>query len=267
MEDRKNPDVGTPAVVAPAPEAPRPKTTIAGAELVPDLDSAQIEGVTREFIDYFEADGKWSVVNKDNPMEYEQARVFAEDKLYSLAATYLLDATKEVDLGNEEAADKLFVQARADHEVFLRRYPKSQYSYDMNFYYAYILDENSDRRLMQLKKEFGKKPELFRRAAREEVLPDLKGAAQQYQAVIDMKGSASEEEEDHTQVSANRQVFVYANILASVDPTWSLEASGSTRNFQAETKDSVSKEAEPLTEPENDFVKSGEQYARLFQVK
>ncbi len=223
-----------------------------------------IETVTREFIDYFEPNGKWALVNVNHETAYVRARQFAEDKLYSLAATYLIDATKAVDRNDESEANRLFAQARRDHEVFLSRYPESAYAYDMNFYYAYILDENSDRSLTKLKRASGSRPEEFRRVARETILPDLKAAAEQYQRVIEMRGQQSEEEEDHTRVSANRQVFVYANILATVDPGWSIEASGSARNFTAEKKDSEVKDAEPLTEPENDFVKSAGQYAGLF---
>ena len=229
-----------------------------------DNNKAVIESVTREFIEYFEPNGKWALVNKSNEKAYKLARVFAEDKLYSLAAHYLLEATAAIDRGEEEEAERLFKQARSDHEDFLARYPESQYAYDMNFYYAYILDENSDRRLSNIRDEYRKDAEKFRAAARERVLPDLKAAAQQYQNVIDMREKVSEGGEDHTRVSANRQVFVYANILASVDPDWSVEASGSTRNFRAEEKDSEIKEAQDLSEQEQDFVHSAEQYAGLF---
>ncbi|MDX9721540.1 MAG: tetratricopeptide repeat protein [Myxococcota bacterium] len=229
-------------------------------------DKGAIEKVTREFIEYFEPNGKWALVNVGNAQAFEQAHRFAEDKLYSLAASYLMDATRALDEGKLEDADAAFAQARADHIVFLRRYPDSKYAYDLNFYYAYILDENSDRRLSALRSTLGKKPEEFRERAKAEVLPDLKAAAEQYQKVIAMRERVTEEQEDHTRVSANRQVFVYANILASVDPDWSLEASGSTRNFRAEAKDSEVREAEPLSEQELDFVKSAEQYAKLFPV-
>lgn len=230
-----------------------------------DNQKEKIEVVTREFIDYFDPNGGWAIANKDaNPREYDQARVFAEDKLYSLAANYLLEANKAIDRNDEAEATKYFQQARTDHEAFLSRYPDSQYAYDMNFYYAYILDENSDRGMGKLRAELGKKPEQFRAVAQERVLPDLKAAAQQYQKVIDLRELAPEDGEDHTRVAANRQVFVYANILATVDPEWSLEASGDAKNFQVEEKDSESKQAEPLKEQETDFVKSAEQYSSLF---
>jgi len=222
-----------------------------------------IETTTREFIDTFDPNGKWMLVNKDNVREAEQAKTFAEDKLYSLAATYLLEATKAVDREDNAEADKLFLQSRKDHETFLRRYPESQYAYDMNFYYAYILDENSDRRLSQLKKDV-KNAEQFRRDAADQVLPDLIAAAEQYQKVIELKDNVPEDGEDHTRVSANRQVFVYANVLATVDPEWSLEASGDAKYFRAETKDSEKLEEIPLTDQENAFVRSAGQYSALF---
>lgn len=232
---------------------------------LPDGGKNQIEVVTREFIDYFEPTGEWALFNREsNPREYEQARVFAEDKLYSLAANYLLEANKAIERGDEGEGMRLFAQSRADHEAFLARYPESQYAYDMNFYYAYILDENSDRAMDKLKRELGKRPEQFRAAAQESVLPDLKAAAQQYQRVIELRDRAPADGEDHTRIAANRQVFVYANILATVDPEWSLEASGNAKNFQAETKDSEAREAQPLSEQEQDFVKSAEQYSSLF---
>lgn len=221
-----------------------------------------IEGVTREFIDTFAPDGAWARANKNNAEAYERARVFAEDKLYSLAATNLLEATKAIERGDEKEANQFFADARRDHETFLERYPESQYAYDMNFYYAYILDENSDRKLNELKdKHSGAK---FVEVAKTEALPDLRAAAQQYQKVIELRDKVPEGGEDQTRVSANRQVFVYANILQTSDPAWSIEASGDAKNFKVETKDSETKEEEPLTEPEIEFVKSAGQYAELF---
>src|SRR5690606_17545054 len=139
--------------------------------------------------------GKWALVNKDNEQYYTQARQFAEDKLYSLAANYLLEATKAVERDDEAEANKYFAQARSDHETFLKRYPESDYAYDMNFYYAYILDENSDRALGKLQSTVRDTAE-FRRRAESEVLPDLKAAAQQYQKVISLREEAPKEEDE-----------------------------------------------------------------------
>src|SRR5690606_31648933 len=123
-----------------------------------------IETVTREFIDYFDPNGKWALANKDNEQYYTQARQIAENKCYSLAANYLLEATKAVERDDEAEANKYFAQARSDHETFLKRYPESDYAYDMNFYYAYILDENSDRALGKLQSTVRDTAEFRRRA-------------------------------------------------------------------------------------------------------
>ncbi|MEY4534765.1 MAG: hypothetical protein RLZZ246_1083 [Planctomycetota bacterium] len=61
----KNPDVGKPAVIAPPARGPEPKTKIAGASLVPDLDKRSKDGqsVLRQY-------RYWVGVTPSCPVEY-----------------------------------------------------------------------------------------------------------------------------------------------------------------------------------------------------
>ena len=70
--------------------------------------------------------------------------------------------------------------------------------------------------------------------------------------------------EEQIKVAANRQVFVYANILATSDPEWSIINSAKATNFVEEKRGSAVLAAEPLTEAEVGFVRSAEQYASLY---
>ncbi|MGI5829006.1 MAG: tetratricopeptide repeat protein [Bradymonadia bacterium] len=201
----------------------------------------------------------WSVTNADESHDLAQAHAYCARELTRMSAEELLAA--DALAGTEKTA----ALSRASRYLsdYLKSFGDSKDAYDAHFYYAYTLDELSDTALSELKRREGKQPARFRESA-QTLLPEMRKAAAQYQRVIDLRESRIESQEDHSQAAANRMVFVYANILATDNPSWSLVNSAKAQNFIEEKRDSVVFDAIELTKAEEDFVNAVGQYSSLY---
>ncbi len=178
--------------------------------------------------------------------------------IYQLAMTQLI-------AGSEAKSTDVQMAAYASSErwlaLYLQHYPNGDHAFDVTFSHAFVMDEQSDYALTTLRKN-AKKADFAAQAA--DILPKLQQTAAEYQKIVDWQGNESQAEQ--TKVAANREVFVYANILATEDPTWSVVNSAKSQGFVEEKRDSAALEAVPLTPPEADFVRSAEQYADRYPV-
>ena len=220
------------------------------------LDEA--ETVTRETIAAVSPESTWYAANKDDKKAFESARKFASYQLYILAVASIENAEKTNDAAKKDAywadAEDLLLQQ-------IKYYPNEKTDFDIYYSYAYVLDERSDAALSKLKKEYGKRLKTEPSLA-SDVLEKLKLAATAYQKIISWEDKTDREEQ--IKVAANRQVFVYANILATSDPEWSIINSAKTTSFIEEKRGSAVLEATRLTDAELGFVHSAEQYAALY---
>ena len=219
---------------------------------------AEAEAATRDTIALTNPDSAWYKAQNDSARAH--ADRFIPFQLYTLAMASITAAEKEKDAAKRDAY-------WADAETLLRQdiaqYGDQKSAFDIHYTYAYVLDERSDGALETLKKQYGKRlksePEL---AA--DVLGLLREAAGAYQKIIDWPQAGDDEQAEQIRVAANRQVFVYANILATSDPEWSIVNSAKTTGFVEEKRGSQRHDAEPLSEAELGFVRSARQYASRY---
>ena len=174
-------------------------------------------------------------------------------------------AMKELVAGSEseDRALQLQVYARAESwlALYLDNYPDGVRAFEVTFSHAFVMDEQSDYALSELRSKA--KKDAFTVQSRE-LLPRLEATAAEYQKIIDWAQPQDDDQIEQIKVAANRQVFVYANILATEDPTWSVVNSAKTQRFVEEKRDSATLEEIPLTSPETAFVSSAEQYASRY---
>ncbi len=219
---------------------------------------AEAEASTREAIRALLPDSPWYNANRDDSV-IPKARRFCAEQIYMLA---IADMTKAENAPAAER-DKLLADAEDLLRLELKHFDEGASSFDIHYSFAYVLDERSDAALAQIKKQYGKKLAADPSLA-SGVLPKLTEAAQAYQTVIDWPDQTDDERREQIRVAANRQVFVYANILATSDPEWSIINSAKAQNFVEEKRDSEIREKTPLSDAEKGFVKSAEQYASRY---
>ena len=219
------------------------------ANRMPESEAAALEGV-RALL----PDGAWAAANAGN------GALLASVSKANAAWIYQL-AMHEIVAGSEAAkeADRLQHYGRAEPLLllYLSHYPEGDRSFEAVFSYAFVLDEQSDGALEDLRRRGG-------RGSNSEIsalLPKLQSAAGQYQRIIDWPGVSDEERLSQVRVAANRQVFVYGSILALSDPSWSVVNSAKTQGFVEERRGSAVQPAVLLTQDESAFVRSAEQYA------
>ena len=220
------------------------------ANRMPESEAAALEGV-RALL----PDGAWAAANAGD------GALLASVGRSNAAWIYQL-AMGEIVAGSESAkeADRLRHYGRAEPLLllYLSHYPDGDRSFEAVFSYAFVLDEQSDGALEDMRKRGGG------RSQHESLLPKLQAAAEQYQRVIDWPGVSDEERLSQVRVAANRQVFVYGNILALNDPSWSVVNSAKAQGFVEERRGSGVQPALPLTQDESAFVRSAEQYAQRY---
>ncbi len=217
---------------------------------------AEAEAETRRAIEALLPTGAWHRANADAQQAVRAARRFSAECIYALALGSVGAGEKSESRSerNEKFADAEQLLGLAI-DTYLSEIP----AFDVYYSYAYVLDELSDMALSSSKA--GKK----RMTAQEKsaLLPRLRKAAEVYQNLIDWPEPDGETSEQ-IRVAANRQVFVYANILAADDPSWSIERSAKTQNFVEEKRDGKISAKEALTESERAFAQSAEQYAARY---
>jgi tetratricopeptide (TPR) repeat protein len=90
------------------------------------------EKAVRQMIGYFDQNGKWWAANRDDKKSQGNAALMAEGYLGQLATEYHQRAQKEDD-------PAAYAQAAKDYDLFLEKFPQSEYAYDTRFYFAEIL--------------------------------------------------------------------------------------------------------------------------------
>lgn len=224
------------------------------------LDEAETE--IRDTIASCNPKSQWhrSCADSD-PNAVKRSSRFISAQLNTLAIASIEKAEKTKDSTQK---DKYWADAETLLSQQIDWYSGDTPSFDINFTYAYVLDERSDSALSAIKKQYGKRlksePELA-----SDVLVKLKEAAAAYQKIIDWKNDVqNDERSEQVRAAANRQVFVYANILATSDPEWSIINSAKATNFVEEKRDSKLQKEEPLSEHELGFVRSAEQFSSRY---
>lgn len=237
------------------PESPRAVdwylNRIGAFEASNRLDEAETE--TRRAIEALLPSGAWYRANASDPQAIATARRWSAERIYSLALKSIMTA--------EQAKDhRVRTERFADAEQLLQReiefYLDDVPAFDVYYSYAYVLDELSDMALTATKSSKKSAPSQDNTA----LLDRLRDAAEVYQKLIDWE-SPDAEMAEQIRVAANRQVFVYANILATSDPEWSIVHSAKMQNFVEEKRDGQILEKEELTDAERGFVRSAQQYA------
>ena len=220
---------------------------------------AEADTETRRTITATLPDSAWYKANENtHPAEIKLARQFCTFQMYSIAVNDIATIEKTP----ESKKDELWKDAENMLRLILKHFDEGPSSFDFHYSFAYVLDERSDSALASLKKQYGKKLSSDPSLA-SDVLIKLKEAAKAYQTVIDWS-QPDEEQAEQIKVAANRQVFVYANILATSDPEWSIINSAKATNFVEEKRGSEIHEKEALSDAELGFVRSAEQYASRY---
>ena len=216
----------------------------------------EAEFETRRAIEALSPASDWYRANASNAQAVAMARRWSSERLYALAMKSITTAEQSKD--RRVRSDRF-----ADAEQLLRReidfYLKEAPAFDVYYSYAYVLDEISDMALAATKSSKKSSPSPDQTA----LLDRLRSAAQVYQKIIDWE-SPDAEMAEQIRIAANRQVFVYANILATSDAEWSIVHSAKMQNFVEEKRDGKVLEKEDLTEAERGFVRSAEQYAARY---
>lgn len=197
---------------------------------------------------------EWYEANRQDDRVIQNARRFNAENLYRLALSSLMAGEETGDIAQKK---ERFHDAEQSLRLAHDHYLKEVSSFDFYYSFAYVLDEVSDMELRTQSKD--------KNGATASLFGHLREAAQVYQRVITWENPDAAMREQ-IRIAANRQVFVYANILAASDPTWSIDNSAKTQNFVEEKRDGKIFESVPLTESELDFVRSVEQYASLYPM-
>lgn len=128
-----------------------------------------IEDTVNEIMTYFKSESPWTLGNKEKNTEaVDQALKMVEELIFYVANHYHVDADKAEQKGQKGVSEPMYMKASEYYAEYLRRFPSSPRSYEINFWYAEILYFN---------------------------LKDYKRASEQYQFVIekDKKGQFVED--------------------------------------------------------------------------
>ena len=200
-------------------------------------------------------DQAWAAANKPDL----KAKIDKENAsmIYQWAMKLLIDASEEK---SREIQLEDYAQAETWLSLYLTYYPNADRAFDVTFSHAFVMDEQSDDALSKLRKNA--KGEDFYTKSRT-LLPKLEATAKEYQRIIDWEAT-DDDMREQVKVAANRQVFVYANILATEDPSWSVVNSAKAQGFVEEKRNSATLDEVPLSAPEAAFVRSAEQFATRY---
>ncbi len=237
---------------------------------VPELMARQVEAysasnrmveadrTTEKLVAVLLPNEAWMRANAGDVSLCERISKDNANRIYQLAMKELVAGSEAKEKGSELAA-----YSRAENwlAMYLSNYPQGSRAFEVTFSHAFVMDEQSDFALSELRSKA--KKDQFAEQSRA-LLPKLEAAAAEYQKIIDWPHVKDQDQTDQIKISANRQVFVYANILATEDPSWSVVNSAKTQSFVEEKRDSKALEAVALSAPETAFVKSAEQYASRY---
>lgn len=222
----------------------------------------EAEAALRETLTSILPTAPWYEANvQQNPRAIAAAERYSIEQHYRLGMTAIMQAN---DAKEAEKRLSHYEDARLQIERLLTHYKGEPNPFDLTYTYAYVLDELSDAALFAYHKGRTSKS-LDDAKQREALVAQLSLAASQYQKVIDWPKTNGDQGEQ-IQAAANRQVFVYANLLATTDPSWSIEQSSKVSQFVEERASSGRQEATALSGAEQAFVASVEQFAQRYPM-
>lgn len=99
-----------------------------------------IEEVVREIMTYFKKESPWMTANReDNPESVETANKMLEELIFYVANHYHVEGDKFEQKGDKKSGEALFMKAAEYYAEYLKFFPDSPRSYEINFWYAEIL--------------------------------------------------------------------------------------------------------------------------------
>jgi len=197
-------------------------------------DWAFIEKVLGEELDYFKNESSWRIANRENPTATDAALKMLEEMVFYVANHYHVEADALEQKGRKGESEPQYMKAAEYYAEYLRRFPDSARSYEINFWYAEILYFN---------------------------LHDYKRAAEQYQFVIqkDTKGKFVED-------AALGVIYCHEEMM--VEAGLRQRANRGEVEFKKVSAEQMRDEAEEITrtelhELEVGFIKAADKYTEL----
>ena len=197
-------------------------------------DWGTIEKTIREIMDYFKDHGQWRIAFKDDQEVTDGALKMVEELIFYLANHFHIEGDKLDKKGNKSLAEAQYMKAAEYYSAYLKRFPNSERSYEINFWYAEILYFN---------------------------LKDFKNAAVQYEFVIekDKKGKFVED-------AALGVIYCYEELMA--DEGLRQRAKKGEMQFKKVSAEDMRDEAKEIKETalhplEEGFVKAADKYTEL----
>ncbi len=193
-----------------------------------------IEKTVRDIMSYFKNESVWRIANKDNPEATETSQKMVEELIFYIANNFHVSADKLDKKKRKAESEEMFMKAAEYYAEYLKRFPNSPRSYEINFWYAEILYFN---------------------------LHDYKNAATQYSFVIekDTKGKFVED-------AALGVIYCYEELM--VQEGLRKRASRGQVQFKKVSAEQMRDEAKAIKETElhpleDGFIKAADKYTEL----
>lgn len=193
-----------------------------------------IEKVVQEIMAYFKDESPWRIANRENGEATDVALKMVEELIFYVANHFHVNGDEADKKGRKKESEQAFARAAEYYAEYLRRFPDSPRSYEINFWYAEILYFN---------------------------LHDYKNAAAQYELVIekDKKGKFVED-------AALGVIYCYEELMVA-EGLRKRAAKGevelkkvSAEQMREEAQEIVTTELHPL---EKGFIAAADKYTEL----
>jgi len=98
-----------------------------------------IEKVVKEILAYFKKESPWMIANRENTEAVDGALKMTEELIFYVANYFNVEADKLDKDKKPGLAEPYYMKAAEYYAEYLRRFPDSDRSYEINFWYAEIL--------------------------------------------------------------------------------------------------------------------------------
>jgi len=98
-----------------------------------------IEKVVKEILAYFKKESTWMIANRENTEAVDGALKMTEELIFYVANYFNVEADKLDKEKKTSLAEPYYMKAAEYYAEYLRRFPDSDRSYEINFWYAEIL--------------------------------------------------------------------------------------------------------------------------------
>jgi TolA-binding protein len=194
----------------------------------------ETERVVNEIMAFFIEGSNWANANKNDPEILDTAANMTEEAIFFVANYYHVEGDKQEKAGKTEVAGPLYVNAAKYYAIYLERFPNSNRSYEVSFWYAEILYFN---------------------------LKDFKKAAEQYKLVIqkDLKGKFLEDAALGV-IYCNEQLMVVEGLRSRADKGEVQVKQVKAEDMREEAMEIQRTDLHPL---EQDFISAADKYTQL----